>query len=101
MCSSDLLPEPVAFAWLQYDISVVRMQIKEILTGDEVRDAALISMAYQLGVSGLFKFKRMIAAIKTQDWKEAEKQALDSRWAKQTPERAIETARMLRLNEWR
>ena len=45
-------------------------------------------MAYQMGVDGLFKFKKMIAALGKGDWNEAAHQALDSRWAKQTPARA-------------
>ena len=58
---------------------------------------ALLSMVYQLGVTGLFKFKKMFKAIRQQNWLEAEHQALDSKWAKvQTPSRAKEVAKLLR-----
>ena len=45
-------------------------------------------MAYQLGVNGVLKFKKMIEALRSKDYKEASKQGLDSLWAKQTPQRA-------------
>ena len=56
---------------------------------------ALVNMAYQLGVAGVLKFKKMLAALEKKDWKEAAAQALDSEWAKQTPERAKRMAEMI------
>jgi len=47
----------------------------------------MIIMVFQLGLSGVKKFKKMIAALKVQDWKEAIKQAKDSLWYRQTPNR--------------
>lgn len=55
---------------------------------DEDRQIIIKSMCYQMGVSGVLKFKKMIAALEKQDYSEASRQALDSRWAKQTPARA-------------
>lgn len=57
---------------------------------------ALVSMCYQLGADGLGHFVKMWEAIARGDGAEAERQALDSRWARQTPRRAKETAAMLR-----
>jgi len=48
----------------------------------------LVNMCYQLGVNGLLKFKKMIVALKAGNFEEAAKEGLDSRWAKQTPNRA-------------
>ena len=56
----------------------------------------LLEMAYQLGVGGLLKFRKMWKALKRFDYEEAAKEALDSRWAKQTPKRAEELAGRLR-----
>ena len=55
---------------------------------NEGRQAVLVSMAYQLGLGGLSKFKKMIAALGESDYHEAAKEGLDSRWARQTPARA-------------
>lgn len=68
---------------------------------DSVRQAALLNMAYQLGVEGLKGFPKMLAALRDGRWAEAEYQALDSVWAKQqTPARAKRVARQLASGEW-
>ena len=50
--------------------------------------AALLNMAYQIGVTGLLEFHDMIAALRRQDWKAARTAARDSDWHRETPERA-------------
>lgn len=59
------------------------------------RVAALMSMAHQLGPSGLRSFRRMWAAIERGDWRHAAHEARDSTWARQTPVRAVRTAAIL------
>ena len=61
----------------------------------EVVQRALLEMAYQLGVNGLLGFRRMFEAIRTEDWVKAHDEALDSRWARQTPGRAARMAALL------
>ena len=61
----------------------------------EDKQIVIESMAYQLGVNGLLKFKGMIKALTNKDEKESERQALDSLWAKQTPARAKRHAAVL------
>lgn len=60
---------------------------------------ALVNMGFQLGVSGLAGFKNMLAALREHDWDRAADEALDSRWAEQTPRRAQEVANMIREAE--
>ena len=68
---------------------------------DRVRQAAMLNMAYQLGVTGLRGFPKMLDAVRDGRWAEAENQALDSLWAKeQTPARAKRVARQLASGEW-
>jgi len=50
----------------------------------------LVEMAYQMGVEGVMKFRKMLAAIEREDWCEALKEGKDSRWYRQTPSRARE-----------
>jgi lysozyme len=50
----------------------------------------VIEMCYQLGVSGFSKFKKTIGYMKSVDYERAAAEMLDSRWAKQTPNRALE-----------
>lgn len=65
-----------------------------------VRQDVLVEMAYQLGVSGCLAFEKMWDAIRRAAWIEAGDEMLDSKWAKQTPGRARQLARRMRLNDW-
>lgn len=56
----------------------------------------IIEMVFQLGMSGVSKFKKMWAALKDQNYNEAANQMLDSKWAKQTPNRAQDLAEIMR-----
>ena len=53
-------------------------------------------MAYQMGVRGVLNFKKMIAALKEENYHLASIEMLDSKWAKQTPERARRLAKRMR-----
>lgn len=60
----------------------------------------LVEMCFQMGRTGVSKFKKMLAALDVCDFPLAASEMLDSRWAKQTPFRAQRAAeRMLKLNE--
>ena len=54
----------------------------------------IIEMVFQLGGNGVSKFRKMWQALQQDppDYAEASVQMLDSRWAKQTPNRANEMA---------
>ena len=56
----------------------------------------ILEMVYQLGFSGFKKFKKAISNMKSKDWKGAATEMLDSRWAKQTPNRANQLADIIR-----
>lgn len=66
---------------------------------DDVRQRSLVNMAFQLGLGGLLKFKKMLAAMDDKQWSTAANEALDSRWANQTPERAKRIAYMIETGE--
>jgi len=57
-------------------------------TFTEDRQGAFLNMRFQLGPGGIRKFKKMVAAANAENWKEVVIQAKDSKWYKQTPERA-------------
>jgi lysozyme len=48
----------------------------------------LINMCFQLGQGGLSKFKNMNSAVQEQAFSRMAEEMMDSRWARQTPERA-------------
>ena len=56
----------------------------------------IIEMVFQLGMTGVSKFVNCLKAIKKEDWDTAADEMLDSKWAKQTPERANELSSIIR-----
>ena len=56
----------------------------------------VINMCYQLGVTGVSKFKKAISAMQERDWVTASEEMLDSKWAKQTPNRAKELSNIVK-----
>ena len=71
-----------------------------VLALDPVRYAALVDMAFNLGVSGVLGFKHMWDYIEQGDWENAGLAALNSRWAAQVGFRAEEIAEMLLTGRW-
>lgn len=57
---------------------------------DQVRQDVLINMAYNLGLKGLFEFKKTMACIEHGDYTKASKEMLHSGWAIQVKGRAKE-----------
>ena len=56
----------------------------------------LVEMSYQMGLSNVSKFKKALHAMQMLQWKKAADEMLDSRWAKQTPNRAKELSDIIR-----
>ena len=48
----------------------------------------IYEMCYQMGISGVSKFKKTLLYLENHEFKMASKEMLDSRWARQTPNRA-------------
>lgn len=90
--------EKVADSLLNEEVSRIRNELVKhrwYTELNEDRQTIIKSMCYQMGVAGVFKFKKMIAALERGDYNEASLQALDSRWAKQTVARAERHAAVL------
>ena len=94
------IPMPIAEAWLTYAATERWNQFvsKFPWLSDQPEDVqrALGNMAYQLGVAGVGNFKNMLAALEAGDRQHAAREALDSRWAHQTPARAKRVAILIR-----
>lgn len=69
---------------------------------NEVRIAVLINMSMNLGINGLLRFKKTIAAIERGDFEHASKEMLDSKWAREdvSKARSSELSSQLRTGEW-
>ena len=93
-----VVTEHAAKALLDDEVKKIRNELVKrrwYVELDSDRQTIIKSMAYQMGVGGVLKFKKMISALERGDYYEASYQALDSRWAKQTPKRAERHAAVL------
>ena len=61
----------------------------------EVEDV-LVEMSYQMGVSGVSKFKNALKYMEHNNWTRAAEEMLDSKWHRQTPNRAKELSSIIR-----
>ena len=76
---------------LRSRLSVFITEVDNKLGYLDIRQEAkdiLYLMAYQMGLAGVMKFKKMIKALEIQDYYKASLEGRDSKWYKQTPERA-------------
>jgi lysozyme len=64
-----------------------------------VRRKVLIDMAFNLGVQGLSKFRKMIGALKRADYEAAADEMVNSRWYRQVGERGRRLERMMRTGQ--
>lgn len=71
------------------------------ITLDPVRKNALENMVFQMGAAGVNGFPSMLRALKAKDWAGAKRHALDSRWARQTPNRAKRVSDVLLYGDYR
>lgn len=90
------LPKPIADRWLDHILVEIGKALDARIPWwryqpDNVQ-RALVNQAYQLGVNGLLNFRKMLAALQRGDRLEAAAEALNSRWAAQTPARARRVA---------
>lgn len=93
------LPKPVGLYWLEY---LVESRWNEVVDAipwivDQPPDVqrAIGNLAYQIGVGGLLKFRKMLEALKNGRRELAAVELLDSKLAKQTPRRAKRVAALI------
>lgn len=88
---------------LDNDIQRVMRALRETLPYwlglDEGRRQVLINMAFNLGVAGLLKFKKMLAHVEAGQYDAAADEMLNSAWAVQVGQRAQELSAQMRTGE--
>jgi len=89
---------------LTNDIRRVRneLSVKLLWFGrlNDARQGALINMAFQLGINGLLLFKQSLALLQASRYDDAANEFLRSKWAEQTPERALRVTEQIRTGAW-
>ncbi|WP_428077801.1 glycoside hydrolase family protein [Candidatus Avelusimicrobium alvi] len=89
---------------LRQDIEIATKQVKNAFIWwpklTEARFYVLVDMTFNMGISRLVGFKKMLAAVEAGDYKTAAKEMLDSRWAFQVKGRARELSEIMEKGEW-
>ena len=67
---------------------------------NEVRQDALINLCFNLGLTRLLGFRNAMAAMAEGNYEKAADEFLDSRWATQVGQRAIEVTNMIRSGSY-
>lgn len=86
------IPRIVGDFWLHHEIEERWEMLSDALPWFDDAPVqvqrALVNMCYQLGLRGLLSFRQTLALLEDGRYAEAADQALRSRWAEQTPNRA-------------
>lgn len=75
------------------DASTLPVNFKDL---DPVRQAVLINMTFNLGLTKLLKFKRTLEEIRMRNYETAALYMLQSQWAAQVGQRAIRLAKKMK-----
>lgn len=67
---------------------------------DEVRQAVIANMSFNLGPGGLLHFPRMLAAVQAKLYDAAADEMVHSEWYKQVATRGARLVQMMRSGEW-
>lgn len=94
------ITEQEAIYLLSNDIDRVKVELDIRLpwwtTLSNVRQRVLVNMAFNLGISGLLKFRNTLQAIQDGRYEDAAQGMLKSKWAGQVGDRALRLAKMMR-----
>ena len=99
------ISEEEAEMLLQNDIQRATVQIQAEFPWteqlDEVRFAALINFTFNVGIGTVGKFVNAMALLRDGSYDMAADEFLNSRWAKQVGQRAVEVTDQIRTGEWK
>ena len=86
------------------DIARIEQECKEAFGFyddlDEVRKDALLNLCFNLGLPRLKKFKLALGHLEAGRYDESAEEFLDSLWATQVGQRAVEVAEMVKTGEY-
>jgi len=89
---------------LQNDIAEARSQLLHAFPWmDDFNDArisAMINFTFNVGIGTVKKFENTLAYMQSGEWDKAADEMMDSRWARQVGNRAIEVTEQIRTGKW-
>ena len=98
------ISESVAELLLEQDMLIAYRQVKNAVKCferlDEARKYVLIDMCFNMGITKLMTFKKMLRALDGGDYAAAAKEMLNSKWAAQVKGRAAYLAGVMASGIW-
>lgn len=98
------ITEQEALLMLSNDVDYFYNQLNKNLTWfkslDDARQNVLVNMAFNLGIRGLLTFKMTLSLIEYGDYDNAATEMLNSVWAYQVGQRAIELSKQMATGEF-
>ena len=98
------ISEEEAKSLLMNDLKRVDTQLEQMMPWsqelDTVRYEGLMNFVFNVGIGTALKFVNAMAAIKEKDFDTGATELLNSRWAEQVGQRAIEVAEQIRTGEY-
>ncbi|MDO6718828.1 glycoside hydrolase family protein [Psychrosphaera sp. 1_MG-2023] len=97
------ITESEAELLLVNDIKNIQSAVKRAIKLDGhngPRQAVIINMAFNIGITGLLRFKKMLSAFDKHLYSVAAHEMLNSKWARQVGARAEQLALQMQSGEW-
>jgi len=100
----QIISQAQSDTWLVQDISVAKNSLIHALSWvlqlDEIREAVLINMCFNMGISKLLSFRNTIDLVRIGNYPAAAVNMLQSRWAAQVGARATRLSTQMSLGTW-
>lgn len=90
--------------FLQNDIAEARSQLLHAFQWmgefNDARISAMINFTFNVGIGTVKKFENTLSYLQSGEWDKAADEMMDSRWASQVGNRAIEVTEQIRTGKW-
>jgi len=102
LLENTVIPPEVGQIFFQLDFSQAKRDLKTLFEVYQLpnigptRKAVLLHMLFNIGLEKVREFEKMLTALQEEDFEKATDEMLNSRWAEQAGERAVEMAGMMR-----
>lgn len=67
---------------------------------NDARISAMINFTFNVGIGTVKKFENTLSYMQSGEWDKAADEMMDSRWARQVGNRAIEVTEQIRTGKW-
>ena len=98
------ISEDEANMLLRHDIQEARSQLLHAFPWmgkfNDARISAMINFTFNVGIGTVKKFENTLSYMQSGEWDKAADEMMDSRWARQVGNRAIEVTEQIRTGKW-